>query len=302
MSRWMQGLVKSREALTSGLRGIVGASSDELWDGIEEALISADLGVELASRVVNDVRAGPAGGRRPDASLVATAVRQRLGAMLVEGPRGLSLESRPTVMTVVGVNGVGKTTTIGKLAFSLSAAGRRVMLGACDTFRAAAGDQLSLWAERAGVDLVAQKPGADPAAVAFDALDATRARGHDVLIIDTAGRLHTKRNLMEELKKIHRVLGRAMPGAPHEVLLVLDATTGQNALAQARLFHEAVGVTGIALAKLDGTSRGGVALAVEAALGIPIKLAGLGEDVEDLQPFDPEAFLLALFPDQLPAP
>jgi fused signal recognition particle receptor len=224
--------------------------------------------------------------------LLKEEIRQRL--RLEAAPLNLSAAT-PFVIMVVGVNGVGKTTTIGKLARQFSAQGKKVVLGAGDTFRAAAAEQLAIWGERAGVDVVRHAEGADPAAVAFDAAKAAVARGADVLILDTAGRLHTKVNLMEELKKVRRVLSREIPGAPHETLLVLDATTGQNALVQARLFRDAVEVSGIALTKLDGTAKGGVVVAIGAELGLPVRFVGIGEGVDDLRPFDADMFVDALF-------
>ena len=209
-------------------------------------------------------------------------------------PGTLSVREQPSVLLVVGVNGTGKTTTIGKLAMRLREHGHHVVVGAADTFRAAAEEQLEIWAERAGADFVGGKRGADPAAVAFDAVEAARARGRDVAIVDTAGRLHTQANLMEELAKVRRVIERKREGAPHEVLLVVDATTGQNGLQQARLFGEAVGVTGVALTKLDGSAKGGIAVAIAHELGLPVKLVGVGEGLEDLRPFDPRDFARAL--------
>ena len=212
----------------------------------------------------------------------------------VEGQERLGLDGHPTVVLVVGVNGTGKTTTIGKLAYRLQESGRSVVLAAADTFRAAAEEQLEIWAERAGADFVGSQRGADPAAVAFDAISAAEARGRDVVVVDTAGRLHTQTNLMEELGKVRRVIAGRLEGAPHETLLVLDATTGQNGVRQAKLFGEAVGVTGVALTKLDGTAKGGVVVAVTHELGLPVKLVGVGEGLDDLQPFDPQDFARAL--------
>ena len=279
----------------SRLRGLFGSASfsDADWDEAEEALISGDLGPGLAARVVQDARA------RRAATSAGEAVREALAALLV--PRDADtadqrrLSGQPLVILVVGVNGTGKTTTIGKLAVREHAAGRRVVVAAADTFRAAAAEQLRIWATRAGVDIVAHAPGADPGAVVFDALDAGVARGADLVIIDTAGRLHTKVNLMDELSKIRRIIDRRLPGAQVETLFVLDATSGQNGLAQAVAFHEAVGLTGIVLTKLDSTSRGGIVFAIEDRLRIPVRFVGVGEGPADLLPFDPRAFVAALY-------
>jgi len=290
------GLRRTRGGFMSRLRGLlVGDSVDpETWDEVEESLIAGDVGAELAMEVVERARDRGA----PDGA--TAAVRRELSAILVPRRAGWRLsvqETRPAVVLIVGVNGTGKTTTIGKLATREAAAGRRVVLAAADTFRAAASDQLRIWADRAGVDVVAHAAGADPAAVVFDALDAAVARGADIVLIDTAGRLHTKSNLMDELAKIRRVIDRRLPGAEPETLLVLDATTGQNGLAQAAAFHESVGLTGIVLTKLDSTARGGIVFAIEDRLGVPVRFAGVGERPEDIVPFEPEAFVEALFED-----
>jgi len=278
------------------LRGLLTgeAISPETWNDVEESLIAGDLGASLAMDVVDRARArGGAGG-------ATEAVRDELATLLLPREPGWDLartETPPAVVLVVGVNGTGKTTTIGKLAAREAAAGRRVVLAAADTFRAAASDQLRIWAERAGAEIVAHAAGADPAAVVFDALDAAVARRADVVIIDTAGRLHTKSNLMDELAKIRRVIDRRIPGAQPEILLVLDATTGQNGLAQALAFHDAVGLTGIVLTKLDSTARGGIVFAIEQRLGVPVRFAGVGERPGDLVEFDPASFVAALFED-----
>jgi fused signal recognition particle receptor len=279
----------------SRLRGLFGgveiAAAD--WDEVEEALIAGDIGASLASRVVEGARA------RRDAPSAEAAVRAELAALLA--PRDPDWDLRPavaghpTIILVVGVNGTGKTTTIGKLAHRESRAGRRVLLAAADTFRAAAIEQLRIWADRSRVEVVAHAPGADPGAVVYDALDAALARGADVVIADTAGRLHTKANLMDELAKIRRVIDRRLPGAVPETLFVLDATTGQNGLAQAVAFHAAVGLTGIVLTKLDSTARGGIVFAIEDQLRVPVRFVGVGEGIEDLLPFDPDRFVAALF-------
>jgi fused signal recognition particle receptor len=288
------GLRKSRGGFMSRLRGLLTGDtiSPETWAGVEETLIAGDVGAALATEVVERARNRAAG----DAAIAA--VRHELEAELLPRDAGWDLArtaTPPGVVLIVGVNGTGKTTTIGKLAARERAAGRRVILAAADTFRAAAADQLRIWADRAGAEMVAHAPGADPAAVVYDALDAAVARRADVVIVDTAGRLHTKANLMDELAKIRRVIDRRLPGATPETLLVLDATTGQNGLAQAVAFHEAVGLTGIVLTKLDSTARGGIVFAIEQRLGVPVRYAGVGERAGDLVAFDPASFVGALF-------
>jgi len=279
--------------LTARLDELLGRGIDDaFYDQLEEALIQADLGVRTTDAVVTRLRdrAG-AGLRTPE------ALREALAEILVAtlgDPVPLVLSPAPAVLVVLGVNGSGKTTTIGKLAHRFRQEGLKVLLAAADTFRAAAIDQLEIWAERAGVEVIRHKEGADPTAVVYDAAQATRARHVDVLIVDTAGRLHTKTNLMEELKKMDRVLRRELPAAPIEALLVMDATTGQNGVVQARQFKEALPVTGIVLTKLDGTARGGIVVAIADALGLPVKLVGFGEGLDDLQPFDPRTFVEAL--------
>lgn len=295
--RFQRGLERSRGGLGARLRNVFAseASDPELLADLEDALIAGDVGVGPAGRLVEAVRAGAeagAGRAEWEAGLRSEA-RRLLGDPV---PEPDDLGAHPWVQLVIGVNGVGKTTTIGKLAARHAARGRKVLLVAGDTFRAAAGDQLAVWAERAGAEIVRQAPGADPSAVVFDGLEAGRARGVDVVLIDTAGRLHTKVNLMEELAKVRRVIAKVDPQAPHEALLVLDATTGQNALAQARAFGEVVPITGVILTKLDGSARGGMALAIREELGAPIRYVGLGESAEDLQPFEPDAFLAGLLP------
>ena len=288
------GLRRSRGGFMSRLRGLLtgDSTSPETWAEVEESLIAGDVGAGLAMEVVERARA------RRTGETAEAAVRAELAALLLPRDPRWSLYGTgqtPAVVLVLGVNGTGKTTTIGKLATREVAAGRRVILAAADTFRAAASDQLRIWAERASAEIVTHGPGADPAAVVFDALDAGVARGADLVIIDTAGRLHTKSNLMDELAKIRRVIDRRLPGAKPETLLVLDATTGQNGLAQAIAFHEAVGLTGIVLTKLDSTARGGIVFAIEQRLGVPVRFAGVGERPEDLVEFDPAAFVAALF-------
>ena len=286
-------LAKTREALSGRLRGLfAGSMGEAFWEGLEEALIAADVGVTASTEVVERVRAAnPA-----DTDEARRALRVELLKVLDRNGRALSLEGRPAVVVVVGVNGTGKTTSIAKLAGHMKSLGLEPLLGAADTFRAAADQQLRTWADRVGVDVVGGQAGADPASVAFDAYQAARARGRDAVIVDTAGRLHSKTNLMDELGKVVRVVGREA-GRIDEVLLVLDATTGQNGIAQVRQFTEAVGVTGIVLTKLDGTARGGVAIAVERELGMPVKFIGIGEGLADLIPFEPEAFIDALLED-----
>ena len=287
------GLEKTRAGLVTQLRGYLGNADGPLWDEVEETLIAGDVGAALAIDLVERAR------KRREPGGPEAAVRAELAALLVERdvewqPRS-AVEGGPAVVLVVGVNGTGKTTTIGKLAARYAADGRTVILAAADTFRAAAIDQLRIWADRAGVPMIAHAPGADPGAVVYDALDAAVARGADLVIADTAGRLHTKSNLMDELTKVRRIIDKRLPGAEPETLFVLDATTGQNGLAQAIAFHEAVGLTGIVLTKLDSTAKGGIVFAIEHALGVPVRFVGVGEGVGDLLPFDPDAFVEALF-------
>jgi fused signal recognition particle receptor len=287
-SRMRDSLAKSRRALTAELATAAFDAGDaEAWERLEEALIRSDVGVPATAELVRRLEARGELGSLEDA--LVEEVSDLFG-----GPPSLALDGEPSVILVVGVNGTGKTTTIGKLALKLREHGRSVLVGAADTFRAAAEEQLEIWAERAGADFVGAARGADPAAVAFDAVEAARARGCDVVVVDTAGRLHTQSNLMAELEKVRRVIESRAEGAPHETLLVVDATTGQNGLQQARLFGDAVGVTGVALTKLDGSARGGVAIAIAFELGLPVKLVGVGESVDDLRPFDAESFARAL--------
>jgi len=289
------GVAKSRGGFIARLRGILRLGEDDAttWEEVEETLIAGDVGAALAIEVVERARAR----RHPQGP--EAAVREELAVLLAPRESGWTFEpaapGQPAVILVVGVNGTGKTTTIGKIAARERSAGRSVLLAAGDTFRAAGIDQLRAWGQRAGAPVVAHAPGADPAAVVYDALDAAIARGVDVLIADTAGRLHTRSNLMDELAKMRRVIDRRLPGARPEVLFVLDATTGQNGLAQARAFHEATGLTGIVLTKLDSTAKGGIVFAIEHALAVPVRFVGVGETVGDLLPFDPDAFVAALF-------
>ncbi len=298
-SRLKSGLDKTRSGLIGGIKRIfAGAATNlEMFEALEESLISADVGVETTLRIVQDMRdrTKAEGITEPGRVYDLLEVVNVRGLGQQEDACEWRSDSKPHVMLIAGVNGSGKTTTAGKIAFRLTQEHRTVILGAADTFRAAAGEQLAIWAERAGAQLIHHQEGADPGAVAYDTVDAGIARNADNVIIDTAGRLHTKVNLMEELKKVQRVITKRHPGAPHEVLLVLDATTGQNGLQQARQFTQALTVTGIVLTKLDGTAKGGMAIAINQQLGIPIKLIGVGEGVEDLQPFDPKMFVSALF-------
>jgi fused signal recognition particle receptor len=296
-SRLRESLSKSRQALTEEISAsLFDRIDDETWERLEEALILADAGApttaEVVERLEREVESGAV-------SADGEAVRERLIEILAEVASGgrapIDLSGEPAVLLMVGVNGTGKTTTIGKLAWHLSREfGLSVVLAAADTYRAAAAEQLAEWAQRAGAELIRSKEGGDPGAVAFDAVAAARARGADVVIVDTAGRLHTQGNLMDELTKVRRVIAKQMPDAPHETLISIDATTGQNGLRQARIFSEAVEVDGVVLTKLDGTAKGGIVLAIANELGIPVKLIGTGESLEDLRPFDPADFARAL--------
>jgi fused signal recognition particle receptor len=290
------GLAKTRKNFTDKVGSLIlGDKIDEAFlDELEEALIASDIGVETASLVLKDLKERFKRNELSSPAQVKDRLKQILFEILSARSPVFSLTASPSVVLVVGVNGTGKTTTIGKLANRLQAEGKKVMLAAGDTFRAAASEQLSIWGERSGIPVIKHKEGADPSAVVFDAVSAAKARAVDVLIVDTAGRLHTKSNLMEELKKVRRILARELPGAPHETLLVLDGNTGQNALAQARIFNETVGVTGIVLTKLDGTSKGGIIFAIYKELAIPVKFVGIGEAIEDLRSFDPREFVDAL--------
>ncbi len=290
------GLAKTRKSLTDKIGAVIlGEKIDEAFlDELEEALIVSDVGHATASLVLKDLKERFKRKELATPGQVKERLKQLLYDVLAGRSTGLALDAHPAVVLVVGVNGTGKTTTIGKLAHRLQSEGRKVMLAAGDTFRAAASEQLAIWGERAGIPVIKHAEGADPGAVVFDAVTAAKARSVDVLIVDTAGRLHTKSNLMDELKKVHRILARELPGAPHETLLVLDGNTGQNALVQAKMFHEAVGVSGIVLTKLDGTSKGGIVFAITKELSIPVKFVGIGETIEDLRAFDPREFIDAL--------
>ncbi|MDY6916500.1 MAG: signal recognition particle-docking protein FtsY [Chloroflexota bacterium] len=300
VNKFQKALKRSREGwFTRVVRLLERPIDDSLWDDLEELLISADVGVGTAARLLERVRDRTRREGLREGAQVRSALKEEMIAMLTLdgsarcGPL-VAAESRPTVVLVVGVNGTGKTLSIAKLALALRDEGRKVVVAAADTFRAAAIDQLKILGQRVGAEVIAHGSGADPGAVVFDSLEAARARGADVVLIDTAGRLHTKFNLMEELKKVRRVASRSDPDAPHEVILVLDATTGQNGLAQAKYFTEAVGVTGVFLTKLDGTARGGIVLAICDELKIPIRFIGTGEEVDDMAPFDPQTFVEAL--------
>ena len=296
LRRLRENMSKTRQALGAELQATVFQSlDDEAFERLEEALIYADVGAPTTAAIVERLEREVEEGSVADGEDLARRLRELLAdTARLEGDT-IPLTEHPTVILVVGVNGTGKTTTIGKIAWHLQQElGRSVLLAAADTFRAAAAEQLTLWAERAGCEIVRGAEGSDPGAVAFDAIEAARARGHDVVIVDTAGRLHTQQHLMDELRKVRKVIDRQAPGAPHETLLTIDATTGQNGLRQALLFREAVDVTGIALTKLDGTAKGGIALAIAQELGVPVKLIGIGEALEDLRPFDPDDFARAI--------
>lgn len=297
--RMRQGLAKTQAGLVGRIDSLLGGRTrvdDDLLEDLEEILITADLGMQTTQQLVGAIEEKLGRSEAADPQLVRQVLQNEMIARLTAVDNTLDLtQSSPMVIMVVGVNGVGKTTTIGKLARLWVSQGKKVVLGAGDTFRAAAAEQLAIWGERAGVDVIRHAEGADPGAVAFDAARAAVARKADILLLDTAGRLHNKANLMEELKKVRRILEREIPGAPHETLLVLDATTGQNALIQARLFKETVEVNGLVLTKLDGTARGGIIVAIANDLDLPVRFVGIGEGADDLRPFDPEMFVRALF-------
>ena len=288
-----QGLSKTAASISSVFTGF-SEIDDDFYDELEESLILADLGMDTTMKAMEALRAKVRENRLKTTEEARTALREVLVEMLQVGDSALNLSTRPSVVLVIGVNGVGKTTTIGKIAHQLKGQGKKVLLCAADTFRAAAADQLEIWAGRAGVEIIRQDEGADPAAVVYDAIAAAKARNVDVILCDTAGRLHNKQNLMNELGKISRIIDRELPTAAKEVLLVLDGTTGQNGLLQAKQFREIAGVTGMALTKLDGTAKGGIVVAVADALQIPVKYVGVGEQMDDLMPFDPKAFAEAL--------
>ena len=294
-----EGLKKTRDSMMGKVDALLNSFTkidEDFFDELEESLIMADVGAVTSARICENLRKKVKEEGLSDPASVKGALKEIIAQMLA-GDEALNLPTKPSIILVIGVNGVGKTTTIGKLAHNLHEDGKKVLLAAADTFRAAAIDQLQIWADRAGVDLVKHGEGSDPAAVVFDAINAGKARGCDVVICDTAGRLHNKKNLMDELSKIARVIDREAPGSAKEVLLVLDATTGQNELNQAKLFQEAAGLTGIILTKLDGTARGGVVIGIKEELNIPIKYIGVGEQIDDLRPFDSKEFVEALFED-----
>lgn len=299
-----QGLKKTREGIFGQIDGLFKSFKkvdEELFEELEELLIMADCGANTSLEICEQLRSRVKKSGTKDPNEVKDMLEEVIGDML-EGDHSLTMNTKPSVLLIIGVNGVGKTTTIGKLCARLSAQGKKCLIAAADTFRAAAIDQLAIWAERSDCDIVKHSEGADPAAVVFDAAAAAKARGADVLIIDTAGRLHNKKYLMDELAKISRVLDRELPDSDREVLLVLDATTGQNAVNQARAFRETAGLTGIVLTKLDGTARGGVVISIKQELGVPVKFIGVGEQIDDLQVFEPRPFARALFNDSEGAP
>ncbi len=302
--RLKEGLAKTRETLVAKVNRLIfakGKIDDEFLFQFEEILITSDVGVETAQRIIESIKRKAKEKKYESPEELNELVRSEITNALVKGssngtdPFVFPPHTKPYVIMVVGVNGVGKTTTVGKLAHNYKSAGKHVLIGAADTFRAAANEQLEVWGKRAGVEIIQQLQGSDPAAVAFDTVQSAKARGADVVIIDTAGRLHTKTNLMEELKKIKRVITKVSAEAPHEVILVLDATTGQNAIQQAKLFNDSVGLTGLIITKLDGTAKGGVIFAVSNVLKVPVRFIGVGEKIDDLQPFDAEKFVEALF-------
>lgn len=299
-----ESLTKTRENLVEKVTRIVSSKStidDDLLDQLEETLIGADVGVTATGGIIDAIRARVKQDKYASSTELQTLLRDEIQRQFANGTAGNGADpfalphAKPYVIMVVGINGVGKTTTIGKLAHRFISAGQKVVIAAADTFRAAANEQLEIWAKRAGAEIIQQAHGADPAAVAFDALKSATARGADVMIVDTAGRLHTKVNLMEELRKIKRVMQKQSPDAPHEVLLVIDASTGQNGLQQAKQFGAAVGVTGLVLTKLDGTAKGGIVLAISKEMNVPVRFIGVGEHLDDLQAFDRKTFVDALF-------
>lgn len=292
------GLTKTRKGITEKIDQVLvsfGKVDDELFEELEEVLIMADLGIDTSLHIIENTKQKVKERKITDPLKIKELIKESLIEILGEETPALNIEPSPAVIMVIGVNGVGKTTSIGKIAGMLKKNGKKVILAAADTFRAAAIDQLQIWADRVGVELIKQDEGSDPAAVIFDAIQAARARKADVLICDTAGRLHTKKNLMEELRKVSRIIDREMPDAKRENLLVLDATTGQNAVSQAKTFSEVTDVSGIVLTKLDGTAKGGIVISIKADLGLPVKLIGVGEQMDDLQPFDSKDFVEALF-------
>jgi fused signal recognition particle receptor len=296
--RLKEGLHKTRKGITEKIDQVLvsfGKIDEELFEELEEVLIAADIGIETTLKIISDIKLKVKENKIIDPLKVKDLLKEEIKEILNKNHSELKINTSPSVIIVIGVNGVGKTTSIGKIANLVKQSGKKVLLAAGDTFRAAAIDQLEIWSERVGVDIISHSEGADPAAVIFDAIQAAKARKADVLICDTAGRLHTKKNLMEELKKISRILDRELPGSDRETLLVLDATTGQNAVSQAKIFSESADITGIVLTKLDGTAKGGIIIAIKSELNIPVKLIGVGEKMEDLQKFDAGEFVEALF-------
>lgn len=296
--RLVSGLAKTRDNIVSGIDSIFNGFSsidEDFYEELEEILIMGDLGIHATMQIIEDLKAKVKENHIKEPAECKQLLIDSIKEQMSIGDTGYEFENRTSVVLVIGVNGVGKTTTVGKLAGKLREEGKKVVLAAADTFRAAAGEQLTEWARRADAYMIGGQEGADPAAIVYDAVQAAKARKADVLLCDTAGRLHNKKNLMEELKKINRIIDREFPEAYRETLVVLDGTTGQNALAQAREFKEAADITGIVLTKLDGTAKGGIAVAIQAELGIPVKYIGVGEHIEDLQKFDPDEFVNALF-------
>ena len=300
LSKLREGLGKTRDALMGGIESVLRSFvkvDEDFLDELEEILITSDVGVGAAEEIIDDLREKIKDDRLQTREDTMAALREIISGMIGEG-EPLHLDTKPSVILVIGVNGAGKTTSVGKIAARLRSDGKKVVVAAADTFRAAAIDQLAVWCDRAGVDLIKQSEGSDPAAVVFDAANYARVKGADVLIIDTAGRLHNKKNLMNELAKINRVIDRELPGVSRENLLVLDATTGQNAIIQAKEFGEAADITGLVLNKLDGTAKGGIVLSIRRELGLPVKFIGVGEKIDDMQPFDSAEFIDALFAEE----
>lgn len=299
LSKLREGLGKTRSALMGGIESVMRSFvkiDEDFLEELEEILITSDVGVGASEEIIDELRERIRDDRIKTRDDTMAALREIISGMIGES-EPLHLDTKPSVILVIGVNGAGKTTSVGKISARLKAEGKRVVVAAADTFRAAAIDQLAVWCDRAGVELVKQSEGSDPAAVVYDAANYARAKGADVLIVDTAGRLHNKKNLMNELAKINRVIDRELPGASRENLLVLDATTGQNAITQAKEFGEAANITGLVLNKLDGTAKGGIVLSIRRELGLPVKFIGVGEKIDDMQPFDAEEFIDALFPE-----
>lgn len=292
------GLKKTRESITHRIDQLLvsmGKIDEDLFEELEEILITSDVGVDTTLKIIEQLRERVKKEKLTDAMEVKRLLKEEISDLLGSNNAVLNLHSKPSVIVVIGVNGVGKTTSIGKICNVLKQQGKKVLMAAGDTFRAAAIDQLEIWAKRADVDIIKHAEGADPSAVIYDAITAAKARNHDVIVCDTAGRLHTKKNLMEELKKIFRIIQRELPGVDTETLLVLDATTGQNAISQAKNFTDAAGVTGLVLTKLDGTAKGGIVVSLKSEFDIPVKFIGVGEQIDDLQPFNPKEFVEALF-------